>query len=100
MNGFPWKNGTAIDSYLVANGIGYMENYLKTSLSETEQLAKEELRDLIREINSQQGDDIRRFYWHTIHFVRSGYLLKLKYALRCFVERDFPYFAYKLATEL
>lgn len=29
----------------------------------------------------------------------SGYLLKLEYALRCFLERDFPYWAYKLARE-
>ena len=46
-----------------------------------------------------KGDDIRRVHWHTIHFVRSGYLLKLEYSLRCFVADDFPYWVYKLARE-
>lgn len=29
----------------------------------------------------------------------SGNLLKLEYAIRCFVEQNFPYYAYKLAAE-
>ena len=34
-----------------------------------------------------------------VHFVRSGELLKLEYAIRTFVSQDFPYYAYKLASE-
>jgi hypothetical protein len=34
-----------------------------------------------------------------VRFVRSGDLLKLEYGLRCFVEVDFSYLAYGLATE-
>jgi hypothetical protein len=34
-----------------------------------------------------------------VRFVRSGNLLTLEYAIRCFVEPDFPRNAYKLASE-
>jgi len=33
-----------------------------------------------------------------VHFVRSGYLLKLGYAVLC--GQDFPYWAYKLAESM
>jgi len=41
-----------------------------------------------------QGDDYRNFRWTTVRFVRSGDLLKLEYGLRCFVEKNFPYWPY------
>ncbi|MFB2921217.1 hypothetical protein [Aerosakkonema funiforme] len=75
--------------------IGLMETYIKDSTYENQQ----SFRRLLREIDSLQGDDYRKFQWTTVHFVRSGDLLKLEYALRCFVEQDFPYWAYKLARE-
>jgi hypothetical protein len=34
-----------------------------------------------------------------VRFVRSGDVLKLEYGLRCFVEVDFSYLTYELATE-
>jgi hypothetical protein len=46
-----------------------------------------------------QGDDVRRVSWNTVHFVKSGDLLRLEYAIRCFTSRDFSYYAYKLARE-
>ena len=60
---------------------------------------QQSLLKLLREIDSLQGDDYQRVHWTTVRFVRSGNLLKLEYALRCFVEQDFPYWAYKLARE-
>ncbi len=56
-------------------------------------------RTLLRDINGLQGDDYRNFRRATVRFVRSEDLLKLDYALRCFLEPDFPYWAYKLAAE-
>ena len=64
-----------------------MESYLEIPDSEGKQIFWK----LLREIENRQGDDIRRVHWNTIHFVRSGDLLKLDYSLRCFVDRDFPY---------
>ncbi len=80
---------------LVAEAIAQMENYLATPNVE----GKRSLQGLLRQIDQYQGDDVRRVHWTTVHFVRSGYLLKLSYGLQCFVESDFPYFAYKLASE-
>jgi hypothetical protein len=53
----------------------------------------------LREIDGLQTDNYRNFRWTTVRFVRRGDLLKLEYALHCLVEPDFPYWAYKLATE-
>jgi hypothetical protein len=80
---------------IVASAITQMENYLGT---QNEQ-GKQSLQGLLKKIDQCQGDDYRRVHWNTVHFVRSGYLLKLEYALRCFVQRDFPDWAYKLARE-
>ncbi|WP_202985825.1 hypothetical protein [Nostoc sp. UIC 10630] len=52
-----------------------------------------------RQIDELQGDDYRNVSWTTVRFVKSGELLKLEYAVRCFVEQDFPYYAYRLARE-
>ncbi len=81
---------------VIADGIEMMERYLETPTHEGKQFFGR----LLKQINDLQGDDIRKVHWSTVHFVRSGYLLKLEYALRCFVEPDFPAWAYKLAREL
>lgn len=80
---------------LVDKAITLMQSYLEIHSYESRQ----SLRNLLREIDGLQGDDYRNFRWTTVRFVRSGDLLKLDYALRCFVEPDFPYWAYKLAAE-
>ncbi len=84
-----------IDKQLIADSINQMENYLQTPNIEGQQ----GFRTILREIENRQGNDIRRIHWNTIHFVRSGYLLKLEYSLRCFIDYDYPYWAYKLARE-
>lgn len=80
---------------LVADAIALMEHSLANQGTEETQA----INGLLRQINECQGDDIRQVHWTTVHFVRSGYLLKFEYALRCFVTRDFPYWAYRLARE-
>ncbi|MDF5725197.1 MAG: hypothetical protein PUP91_33050 [Rhizonema sp. PD37] len=54
---------------------------------------------LLKQIDSHQGDDYRNVHWTSVHFVNSGYLLKFKYAICCFVKPDFNYYAYRLARE-
>ena len=80
---------------LVDEAIALMESYLESPTYENPQ----SLRRLLREIDDLQGDNYRNFRWTTVRFVRSGDLLKLDYALRCFVEKNFPDWAYKLARE-
>lgn len=80
---------------VIAEGIAQMEIYIENPSNEGEQ----SIRKLLRTIDSLQGDDRRNVHWATVHFVRSGYLLKLDYALRCFTENNFPYWSYKLARE-
>ena len=80
---------------LVDEAILLMQSYLESPSSESRQ----SLKNLLRDIDGVQGDDYRNFRWTTVRFVRSGDLLKLEYALRCFVETDFPYWTYKLARE-
>ncbi len=80
---------------LMAEAIILMEIYLENPTYESRQ----SLTRLLKEIDGLQGDDYRNFRWGTVRFVRSGDFLKLEYALRCFVEADFPYWAYKLARE-
>jgi hypothetical protein len=80
---------------LVNEAIALMQSYLDSPSDESRQF----LKNLLRDIDGLQGDDYRNFRWTTVRFVRSGDLLKLEYALRCFVETDFSYWAYKLAKE-
>jgi hypothetical protein len=80
---------------LVGEAIALMDSYRENPSYESRQ----SLRSLLRDINGLQGENYRNFRWTTVRFVRSGDLLKLEYALRCFVETDFPYWAYKLAAE-
>jgi len=83
------------DQAFMREGIEQMEQYLAQPSSEK----KQEMMALLKKVEDSQGDDIRNVHWTTVHFVRSGYLLKLEYALRCFVNHDFPYWVYKLARE-
>jgi hypothetical protein len=83
------------DKKVVADAITQMERCVESSTPES-RLAIE---NLLREIDRLQGDDYRYVYGKKMHFVRSGALLKIDYALRCFREGDFPYWAYKLARE-
>lgn len=80
---------------LVDEAISLMESYIENHSYESRQ----SLSRLLREIDGLQGDNYRNFRWTTVRFVRSGDLLKLEYAVRCFVEENFPYWAYKLAAE-
>jgi len=80
---------------LVSNAIVEMEQYI---YSPTEEV-KQSLWKFLSQIKELQGDDFRNVHWSTVHFVRSGYLLKLDYAIRCFIDRESPYYAYKLARE-
>ena len=76
----------------ISDAIAKMEGYLADPTYEN----KQSLRGLFKRINSLQSDNYLRVHWKTIRFVRSGYLLKLDYALRCFVEQDCPDWVYKL----
>jgi hypothetical protein len=53
----------------------------------------------IQQINTLQGDDYRHVYSTRVRFVKSDYLLKLEYALRCFVGPDIADCGYRLAKE-
>ena len=75
---------------LVDEAITLMQSYLESPSYESRQ----SLRKLLREIDGLQGDDYRNFRWATVRFVLRGDLLKLEYRLRCFVEENFPYWAY------
>ncbi len=79
---------------LMSDAIAQMESYLAVPTYEKKQI----LRGFLREIDSLQGDDYRNVHWTTVHFVQSGYLLKLDYALRCFVKQDFPYWVLSTMT--
>jgi hypothetical protein len=80
---------------LIANAITQMEHYLETPSPD----GKQSLCQLLKQIDELQGDDYRNVSWATVRFVKSGELLKLEYAIRCFVDQDFPYYAYRLARE-
>jgi hypothetical protein len=84
-----------IHKALINSAIAEMESYLENPMNE----GKQALWSFLRRISELQGDNFRRIHGTTIHFVKSGYLLKLEYAIRCFTDRDFPYYAYKLARE-
>jgi hypothetical protein len=80
---------------VIANAIEVMAGYVENRQPEGIQT----LQELLRQIDKLQGDDVRRVSWNTVHFVKSGDLLRLEYAIRCFTSQDFSYYAYKLARE-
>jgi hypothetical protein len=84
-----------IHKNLITDAIAAMECYIETPTSGGKQC----LFTFLRRISELQGDNFRRIHWTTVHFVKSGYLLKLDYAIRCFTDSYFPYYAYKLARE-
>jgi hypothetical protein len=63
------------------------------------QAGESAISELRRKIKALQGNDYRNIPWGTVHFVRSGDLMKLSYALQCFDSRDIAFWAYKLARE-
>ena len=80
---------------IVAEGIAMMQRAMAD-----EPDTQEPLRALIKQIDSFQGDDYRNFQWGmTVHFVRSGNLLQVEYAIQCFVQSDYAYYAYQLAKQ-
>jgi hypothetical protein len=59
--------------------------------------SQQSLQALLKQIDSFQGDDYRNFQWGmTVHFVRSSNLLQVDHAIQCFVQADYPYYAYQL----
>ena len=78
---------------LMTNAIAQMERYLESPTPDNNKL----LWSYLKQIDKLQGDDYRRVHWTTVRFVRSGYLLKLEYAISCFVKPEFDYYAYRLA---
>ncbi len=80
---------------LVADAIIQMENYLAAPTPEV----KQSISKLLSKIKALQGDNYRYVHGTMVHFVRSGNLLKIEYALCCFTDADFSYWAYKLARE-
>src|SRR4028118_1071271 len=70
---------------LVDEAIALMQSYLESPSYESRQSS----RNLLKDIDGVQGDDYRNFRWTTVRFVHSGDLLKLDYALRCFVETEY-----------
>jgi hypothetical protein len=80
---------------LFAEAIALMEG----DLANPDYAKKQNIQQIVKQIDDLQGDDYRQAHWTTVHWVRSGYLLKLEYALRCFGDRDYPYWAYMLARK-
>ncbi|MCH2049557.1 MAG: hypothetical protein MK289_14030 [Trichodesmium sp. ALOHA_ZT_67] len=78
---------------LISDTVAQMEDYLADPTAEK----KHSFWELLRRIDGLQSNHYGRVNWSTVSFFRSGYLLKLDYALRCFVEQDFSSWAYKLA---
>ncbi len=72
-----------------------MENFLKSPIPDNTKL----LWSLSKQIDELQGDDRRNIHGTTVHFVKSGCLLKFNYAIFCFIKPDFDYYGYKLARE-
>ena len=91
----PTRGHSSTHKNLMADGIAQMKSYLANPTDEGHQA----IWKLLKQIDNLQGDDYRKIHWTTVHFVRSGYLIKLEYALHCFMAQDFQYWAYKLARE-
>lgn len=72
---------------------------MKEAIDEFNKESERALEALRKRIDSFQGDDYRNVSWTTVRFVRSGNLLKLDYAIQCFIDSDYEYWVYKLARE-
>ncbi|MGF1490697.1 MAG: hypothetical protein ACFBSE_26695 [Prochloraceae cyanobacterium] len=85
-----------IQKKIIENSIDLMQNYLESESAESRQ----SIHDLLRQIDLFQGNDYRKVHWNTtVHFVKSGYLIPIEYALRCFIHSDYRVWVYKLARE-
>ncbi len=84
-----------MDQEFIAHSIDLMRDYL----ADPSQEKKSQVFDLLSEIRKAQGDDIRRVHGRQIHFVRSGTLLQLEYALRCFTSFDYAESVYQLGKQ-
>ena len=82
-----------IHKSLMTHAIAQMESFLERPTPDKNQ----SLWSLLKQIDLAQGDDYRNVHWTTVHFVKSGYLLKFHYAICCFVKPQFDYYAYRLA---
>ena len=80
---------------IVVDGIKLMENYLKNPTSE----GQEAIRKILREIEVLHGKDRPYVPGTTSHCFPSLHLLDFDNALRCFVEENFPYWAYQSARK-
>jgi hypothetical protein len=84
-----------IHKSLINHAVAQMESFLEHPTTDN----NGSLWSLLKQIDKLQGDDYRRIHWTTVHFVKSGYLLKLNYAICCFIKPEFDYYAYKLARQ-
>ena len=82
-----------IHKSLMTHAIAQMESFLESPTP----VHTQSLWSLLKQIDQLQGDDYCNIHWTTVHFVKSGYLLKFHYAICCFVKPQFDYYAYKLA---
>ncbi|HEY9838053.1 MAG TPA: hypothetical protein V6D27_14285, partial [Vampirovibrionales bacterium] len=80
---------------IVVQAIALME----AAIAEVSSQHRESMEALREEIKVYQGNDYRRTEWAIVHFIRSGNLLKIDYALCCFMSYEYPYYTYQLARE-
>ena len=80
---------------IVTQAIAQME----AAIEEVSPQHRDSMKALREEIKIYQGNDYRRTEWATVHFIRSGNLLKIDYALCCFIKQEYPYYTYQLARE-
>lgn len=80
---------------IVTQAIAQMEG----AIEEVSSQQRQSMEALQEEIKVYQGNDYRRMQWATVHFIRSGDLLKIDYALSCFMSQDYQYYTYQLARE-
>jgi hypothetical protein len=74
---------------------------MQDCIATPEKSFKRIFQNILDKINKLQGESSQKVYWNTvIKFIRSSHLMRLKYAIKCFTEKEnYPYFAYRLAVE-
>ncbi|MCT7983079.1 hypothetical protein NG796_07220 [Laspinema sp. A4] len=80
---------------IVTQAIAQME----AAIEEVSPQQRQSMAALREEIKLYQGNDYRRTEWAVVHFIRSGNLLKVDYALCCFINQEYQYYTYQLARE-
>ncbi|MCT7954590.1 hypothetical protein [Laspinema palackyanum] len=86
-----WQAHKAIVSQAIAQ--------MEAAIEEVSPQHEQSIEALREEIKIYQGNDYRRTEWATVHFIRSGNLLKIDYALCCFINQEYLYYTYQLARE-